>query len=210
MTIPETIDALRARFGEAIGASAEFRGQTGINVAREKIVEVCQFLKTGAAFEVLNDVCVVDNFGDEPRYCVDYLLYSMSKRHFLRLKVGVPEGDGIVDSITGVWKGANWLEREAFDMHGVKFRGHPNLKRILMWEGYPYHPMRKDFPLAGLPADLPEYGKDAGSAATANMLGGPFVTAPGTQRTIDREPRQYDTAAERTDSLARPTKEEAV
>ena len=188
----------------------EFRGQTGVAVAREKIVEICQFLKTEQAFDVLSDICGLDNYGEEPRFGLDYLLYSMRDRQWLRLKIRIPEDDLVVDTISTVWKSANWLEREAWDMYGIKFRGHPNMKRILMWEGYPYHPQRKDFPLAGLPADLPEYGKDVGQTATANMLGGPFGTPPGTQRTIDREPRQFDTAAERTDSLAHPTKQEPV
>lgn len=193
-----------------IGTAVEFRGQTGVAVAREKIVEVCRFLKSEQAFDVLSDICGLDNYGEEPRFGLDYLLYSMRDRQWLRLKADIPENDMVVDTVSVVWKGANWLEREAYDMYGIKFRGHPNMKRILMWEGYPYHPQRKDFPLAGLPADLPDYGKDAGRAATANMLGGPFVTPPGTQRTIDREPRQFDTAAERADALANPTKQEPV
>lgn len=210
MTIPEIISTLRERFGDAIGAAVEFRGQTGVGVAREKIVEVSRFLKIEAGFDVLSDLCGVDHYGEEPRFGVDYLLYSMRDRQWLRLKVGVPEDALVVDTVSTVWKGANWMEREAYDMYGITFRGHPNLKRILMWEGYPHFPQRKDFPLAGLPADLPEYGKDVGQTATANMLGGPFVTAPGTQLTIDREPRQFDTAADRTDYLATPTKKEQV
>jgi NADH-quinone oxidoreductase subunit C len=210
MTIPEIISTLRERFGDAIGASVEFRGQTGVGVTREKIVEVSRFLKIEAGFDVLVDLCGLDNYGTEPRFGMDYLLYSMRDKHHLRLKVGIPEADAVVDTVSTVWKAANWQEREAWDMYGIKFRGHPNLKRILMWEGYPHHPQRKDFPLAGLPADLPEYGKEVGQTATANMLGGPFVTAPGTTQTIDREPRQFDTAAERTDYLSTPTKKEQV
>ncbi len=210
MTIPETIDALRARFGEAVGESVEFRAQTGVAIAREKIVEVCRYLKIEAGFDVLVDLCGVDYYGEEPRFSVDYLLYSMRDGRYLRLKVRVPEDDAVVDTVSTVWKAANWQEREAYDMYGIKFRGHPNLKRILMWEGYPHFPQRKDFPLAGLPADLPEYGKDVGQTATANMLGGPFVAATGTQRTIDREPRQYDTNAERTDKLSVTDKQESV
>lgn len=210
MTIPEIIDALKTRFGDGIGDAVEFRGQTAVTVARGHIVEVCRFLKIEQAFDVLTDLCGVDHYGEEPRFSVDYILYSMRDRQYLRLKTGVPGDDAAVDSVAGVWKGANWLEREAYDMYGITFRGHPSLKRILMWEGYPYHPQRKDFPLAGLPADLPEYGKDVGQTATANMLGGPFVTAPGDNRTINREPRQFDTAAERADRLAHPDKGEPV
>jgi len=210
VTIPEIIDALKTRFGDGIGEVVEFRGQTCASISREKIVEVCRYLKIESGFSVLTDLCGVDHHGEEPRFSVDYILYSMRDRHYLRLKVGVPGDDAAVDTVSKVWKGANWLEREAYDMYGITFRGHPNLKRILMWEGYPYHPQRKDFPLAGMPADLPEYGRDVGQTATANMLGGPFVTAPGDNRTVNREPRQTDTAADRADRLAHPSKEEPV
>ena len=91
-------------------------------------------------------------------------------------------------------------------MMGIRFRGHPDLRRILMWEGYPYHPLRKDFPLAGIPAELPETAIDADSVRTAPMLGGPFVAASGERSSIRREPRQYDTIAEQQDKLSNPTK----
>jgi NADH-quinone oxidoreductase subunit C len=143
----------------------------------------------------------VDNYGGEPRYEVDYLLYSLAHRCYLRLKVAVSEDHLVVDSVTSVWRGADWHEREAFDMFGIRFRGHPNLQRILMWDGYPYHPLRKDFPLAGLPAELPETTVDAGKVEAAPMLGGPFVTTSGARTSANREPRQADTAAERTERM---------
>jgi NADH-quinone oxidoreductase subunit C len=152
----------------------------------------------------------VDNYGEDPRYEVDYLLYSLEHRCRLRLKVHVSEEDMIVDSVTSVWGTANWHEREAFDMFGIRFRNHPNLKRILMWEGYPYYPLRKDFPLAGLPAELPETAVNADTVRSAPMLGGPFVAASGTRSSIRREPRQTDTISEQQDNLANPTKKESV
>jgi NADH-quinone oxidoreductase subunit C len=115
-----------------------------------------------------------------------------------------------VDSVTAVWRGADWHEREAFDMFGIRFRGHPNLKRILMWEGYPYHPLRKDFPVAGISAELPETAVNADTVRPAPMLGGPFVPASGARSSIRREPRQYDTLAEQQEKLAHPTKKESV
>ena len=141
---------------------SEFRGEVTLTVAPEKIVEVCRYLKTDCAFEMLTDLSGVDNYGDDPRYEVDYLLYSLTHRIYLRLKVEISEDSLIVDSVTGIWRTADWHEREAFDMFGIRFRGHPNLKRILMWEGYPYFPLRKDFPLAGLPTELPETAVNAG------------------------------------------------
>jgi NADH-quinone oxidoreductase subunit C len=150
-------------------------------------------------FDMLVDLSGVDNYGDDPRYAVTYELCSLTDRRHLRLKVAVPEDDLIVDSVVPVWRTADWHEREAFDMFGIRFRNHPNLKRILMWEGYPHYPLRKDFPLAGLPAELPETAVDSGRVNTADMLGGPFVTTPGKMSATRREPRQSDTPSERAD-----------
>ena len=188
---------LQARFTDAVSVPVEFRGEFTVTVRRGAIVEVCSFLKTECAFAMLVDLSGVDNYGDDPRYEVVYELCSLTNRSHLRLKVSIPEDDLIVDSVTGVWRTADWHEREAFDMFGIRFRNHPNLKRILMWDGYPYHPLRKDFPLAGLPAELPATAVDAGQVALAPMLGGPFVTAPGARTSASREPRQSDTAVER-------------
>ena len=210
MTALAVIDRLKARFADAIGEPVEFRGEVTLVVAHEKIVEVCRFLKTECGFDMLTDLSGVDNYGDDPRYEVDYLLYSLAHRIHLRLKVEVSEDDLIVDSVTCVWRTADWHEREAYDMFGIRFHGHPNLKRILMWEGYPHFPLRKDFPLAGIPAELPETAVDAGRADPAPMLGGPFVGGTGTRSAIRREPRQYDTVAEQQEALKNPTKEEPV
>jgi len=182
-----------------IGEPVEFRDEVTVSVERAQIVAACRYLKSDCGFDMLVDLSGVDNYGTDPRFMVVYELCSLANRCHLRLKVSVAEDDLIVDSVTGVWRTADWHEREAFDMFGIRFRNHPNLKRILMWDGYPYHPLRKDFPLAGLPAELPETAVDAGQVQTAAMLGGPFVTAPGTQTSAKREPRQTDTAAERFD-----------
>ena len=200
MTLPQVIEQLQARFTAAVSAPAEFRGELTVMVDREKIVAVCAFLKTECAFAMLVDLSGVDNYGTDPRYEVVYELCSLSQRQHLRLKVRVPEDDLLVDSVTSVWRTADWHEREAFDMFGIRFRNHPNLKRILMWDGYPYHPLRKDFPLAGLPAELPATAIDAGQVQPAAMHGGPFVTAPGARTAAGREPRQTDTAGERQDN----------
>jgi len=205
-----SIDRLNVQFGSAVSEPVEFRGEVTITVARERIIAVCEFLKNERGFDMLTDLAGVDNYGEDPRYEVDYLLYSLAQRCHLRLKVRVPEDDMIVDSVTSVWQGANWHEREAFDMFGIRFRGHPNLKRILMWEGYPYHPLRKDFPLAGMDAELPETAVDADRVRPAPMLGGPFVSSSGTRSSIRREPRQYDTLAEQEEKLAHPAKKESV
>jgi NADH-quinone oxidoreductase subunit C len=210
MTPRDAIDKLRARFGDAIPLPVEFRGEFTVTVPREKIVEICRYLKTECAFDMLTDLSGTDNYGDDPRFQVDYLLYSLTHRCRVRVKVRVPEDDLIVDSVVPVWATADWHEREAFDMFGIRFRGHPNLKRILMWDGYPHFPLRKDFPLAGIPAELPETAVNAGKVEAAPMLGGPFVGGAGSRSSIRREPRQYDTAAEQHEKLANPTKKEPV
>jgi NADH-quinone oxidoreductase subunit C len=103
----------------------------------------------------------------------------------LRLKTDVSEAKSELPSVTAVWRTANWHEREIFDLMGVRFRGHPDLRRIIMWEGYPHFPLRKDFPLAGKPTDVP----DVAFTQAAPLEGGPFVTAPGGRDAIQREPR---------------------
>lgn len=210
MTPQEAIEKVRTRFGESISAPVEFRGEITVTVTPEKIVEVCQFLKTECAFDMLTDLSGVDNYGEDPRYEVDYLLYSLTHRCRVRLKIRISEEDMTVDTVSGVWRTADWHEREAFDMYGIRFRGHPNLKRILMWEGYPYYPLRKDFPLAGIPTELPETAVNADKVRTSPMLGGPFVASSGTRSSIAREPRQYDTIAEQQEKLKNPTKKEPV
>ena len=90
-----------------------------------------------------------------------------------------------VDSVTGIWPGAEWMEREAYDMFGLRFTGHPDLRRILMWEGYPYFPLRKEFPLEGRPSDMP----DIAFSSAAPMEGGPFVTSPSTATSAPKRTR---------------------
>jgi NADH-quinone oxidoreductase subunit C len=127
-------------------------GETTVIVPREHIEAACRFLKTapGAEFNLLADICGVDRGPEEePRFEVNYHLFSTTRHHRLRLKVLLNEDDARVPSVTGVWRTANWHERETFDMFGVIFDGHPDLRRILLpddWEG---HALRKDFPLRG-------------------------------------------------------------
>jgi len=210
MNPQEAVDKLKGGVDGAVAGVAEFRGEVTVAVPREKIAAACAFLKKECGFDMLTDLSGVDNYGEEPRYEVDYHLYSFAHRCRLRLQVKVSEDDLTVDTVSGVWRTADWHEREAYDMFGLRFRGHPNLKRILMWEGYPYYPLRKDFPLAGLPAELQDTAVEAGRVERAPMLGGPFVPGRGTRSSIAREPRQTDTVAEQQERLAHPSKKEAV
>ena len=185
MTSLEQAQKIKARFGDLISEPAEFRGEITLKIAdAEKIVEVCRYAKNDLDFDYLVDISSVDSYGEDPRWTVVYHLRGLANRCELRLKTGVSEEKSELPTVTTVWKTANWHEREIYDMMGIRFRGHPDLRRILMWEGYPYFPLRKDFPLAGKPTDLP------GVAFTipAPLEGGPFVTVPGGKDAIEREP----------------------
>ncbi len=186
MTALELAQQLKAKFGDLISAPAEFRGEITVQVAdAERITEVCAFAKQSLGCDSLVDLSSVDNYGEDPRWTLVYELYGMSHHCHLRLKTNVSEEKSELPTISGVWRTADWHEREIYVMMGVRFRGHPDLRRILMWDGYPYFPLRKDFPLAGKPTDLPEIA----FTKTAPLEGGPFVTVAGGKDTIAREPR---------------------
>jgi NADH-quinone oxidoreductase subunit C len=182
----ESANKIKAKFGDVIAEPAEFRGEISLKIAdAEKIFDICSFAKKQLGFDYLVDISSVDNYGEDPRWTVVYHLRSMASGQELRLKTDVSEEKSELPSVLPVWRTANWHEREIYDMMGIRFRGHPDLRRILMWEGYPYFPLRKDFPLAGKPTDLP------GVAFTeiTPMEGGPFVTISGGNDSIAREPR---------------------
>ena len=185
MTGPELLSSLSELLGSKIQERSEFRGETTFVIAAHGIREVAKFCRDELSFDYLVDISSVDNFGSEPRFEFVYELYSMTLAVHLRLKLRVSEDDPTVDTVSDIWPTANWHEREIWDMMGLRFNGHPDLRRILMWEGYPYFPLRKEFPLEGLPSDMP----DVAFTSIAPMEGGPFVTQPGTATTKDREPR---------------------
>jgi len=147
-------DALKQRFGAQILQVSQGLDCETVLVAREAIVEVCHFLKSERGFEQLMDLCGVDmsehpaHQAGDPRFQVVYHLLSISRNRRLRLKVGVDERE-LVDSVTEVWPTANWFEREAFDLFGIIFNHHPDLRRILTDYGFEGYPLRKDFPLVG-------------------------------------------------------------
>ncbi|MSR65159.1 MAG: NADH-quinone oxidoreductase subunit C [Verrucomicrobiae bacterium] len=190
MTSLDSAKLLRSRFTEAISEPNEFRGDASVFVERSAIVDVCRFLRDDPtlSFDMLTDICGVDYQDQEPRFEIVYHLYSYKNACWLRLKVRITEDDCACPSVTGIWRGANWHEREAYDMYGIIFTGHPDLRRILMWDRYPFHPLRKEFPLAGKEAPLPDDDIDA-KAMPIPLAGGPFVSSPGGATTIEREPR---------------------
>jgi NADH-quinone oxidoreductase subunit C len=177
---------LKAKFGDLISEPAEFRGEMTVKLAdAEQIAEVCGFAKNNLGFNYLVDISSLDNYGEDPRWTMVYELRNLTTNAELRIKTDVSEEKSELPSVLGVWATSNWHEREVYDMMGIRFRGHPDLRRILMWEGYPYFPLRKDFPLAGKPTNVP----DVAFTEITPMEGGPFVTLPSSGDAVSREPR---------------------
>jgi len=150
------VERLRKWSPNAVSEVLEFRGETTIVVPRNVLREVAERCRADKdlQFNLLSDATSVDRFPLEPRFEVNYHLVSIPRSDRLRLQVRLSAGDPVVDSLVSVWPGANWLEREIFDLMGIRFNGHPDLRRILMpddWEGYP---LRKDYPVEGY-RDIP-------------------------------------------------------
>lgn len=186
MTAKHLAQQLTARFPETLAEPVEFRGEVTLHLSSaEKIVEICDYAKKELGFDFLVDISSIDNYGADPRFTLVYHVYGLEHRCYLRFKTEVGEEQAEAPTVTGVWRSADWHEREIYDMMGIRFRGHPDLRRILMWDGYPHFPLRKDFPLAGKPTDLPEIA----FTEKAPLAGGPFVTIAGGKDTISREPR---------------------
>ncbi|HZF00562.1 MAG TPA: NADH-quinone oxidoreductase subunit C [Methylomirabilota bacterium] len=186
MTSLESAQKLKAKFGDLISEPSEFRGEISVKIGdADQIVEACTYMKNDLDFNYLVDITSIDNYGDDPRWTIVYHLRGLRNGNEIRLKTDVSEEKSKLPSVISIWATANWHEREIYDMMGIHFRSHPDLRRILMWEGYPYFPLRKDFPLAGKPSELP------GVAFTklTPMEGGPFVTVAGGNSAQSREPR---------------------
>jgi NADH-quinone oxidoreductase subunit C len=144
------IDALVARFPDAVsGAYEGVGGDAAAFVAKDRIVEVSRWLKAEQKFDLAPYVTAVDYLGQEPRFEVVYALYSTAQNARIRLRVKVPEADAVVPSVTGVWRGADWFERYCLDMYGIQFPGHPDPRRLLTYESFVGHALRKDYPLRG-------------------------------------------------------------
>jgi len=148
----EIAERIREVFPEEVLAVSEFRGQVSVTLRKTRIRDIARYLHDDPDlyFDYLIDVCGVDYLGKkEKRFEVVYHLYSIKHRRMIRLKAEVGEEDLTIDSVTSVWIGANWHERETFDLYGINFSGHPDLRRILMPEDWEGHPLRKDYPLKG-------------------------------------------------------------
>lgn len=152
MSLQQLAERLQEHFAVGFVKAVEWRGDLAITVTRDTLHEVAQFLRDDPAmdFDYIVHVSSVDWPDDEERFEVVYEFYSIRKRHRIRLKTRVPESDCTVDSLTDLWKGADFMEREVYDMMGIRFRRHPDLRRILMPDDYTEgYPLRKDFPVRG-------------------------------------------------------------
>jgi len=184
MALAEDATKLREVFGEKVLGTVEFRGEQTLTVPLADVYSVLLKCRDELGYELLLDVSSIDHFGDDPRFEVVYELATLDDARHLRVKIKVSEDEEVASAVA-IWAAADWHEREVYDMMGIRFSGHPNLKRILMWEGFPYFPLRKDFPLAGRPTEMP----DVAFTGVAPLEGGPFVTSAGAEDVIRREPR---------------------
>jgi NADH-quinone oxidoreductase subunit C len=196
MTAPaDVIAALQSRFPQATPRPSA--DHPAVNVAATEVIAALQFLRDDHGFDFLVDLTAVDwGTSVSPRYAVVWHLFSTHRHNYLRLAAACDSDlEPTMPTSTGLWPGADWHERETFDMMGVVFTGHPDLRRILMWDGYPHFPLRKDFPLAGIEGVLsdPEVSAETGTKViAAPMAGGPFVASPGEINLTEAEPRARD------------------
>ncbi len=184
-----TVSAIQSRFPNAVKELIEFRGEETLIVDAASAHEILAFCRDELAFDYLTDISSLDNYETAPRWTMVYELYTLANgaNHHLRIKYDVEEGEKAT-SVSDLWPTAIWHEREVYDMMGIEFVGLEDHRRILMWEGYPFFPLRKDFPLAGRPSEMP----DVAFTDRAPLEGGPFVTSPTGASTVHREPRSRD------------------
>lgn len=175
--VPETVEALQKQFGSDVQEVFLYANEHTVYVSKDRIVDVCRFLKEEQGFTYLVDLGGIDLFTDENRYEVFYNLVNINAGKRLRLKTRVDEESGTLPSVTGVFRAAGWNEREAFDMFGLRFEGHEDLRRMYMPEDFEYHPLRKEFPLLGVPGSLPLPPQTPEAGLTLD----PFAAAHGSK-----------------------------
>ncbi|MBK8476679.1 MAG: NADH-quinone oxidoreductase subunit C [Opitutaceae bacterium] len=197
MTAPDIAASLQTQFPTLTSRAS--LDVPAFNIPAAEVLAVLTYLRDECGFDLLADLTAIDWApGASPRFTVVYHLLATGRAEYVRIAADcLSDDEPAMPTATGIWPGADWHERECFDLMGVKFTGHPDLRRILMWDGYPYHPLRKDFPLAGLPTELPDAEIAAVSGTRvlpAPMAGGPFVAQPDGSVTTSagRGPRSLD------------------
>jgi NADH-quinone oxidoreductase subunit C len=150
------VKRLKEKFPDCILEVSTFRGEITVMISKGKLLDICKFLHSDPdlQYHLLTDLCGLDFFTQVPRFGVVYLLCSLKSNQRLRLKVRVGEQESI-PSVESIWKVANWYEREVYDLFGISFKNHPDLRRILLWDGFEGHPLRKDYPVEGPDFDKP-------------------------------------------------------
>ncbi len=192
----DAISALRAKFPQITERPSV--DHPAFNVPSGDALAVLRHLRDEAGFDLLMDITAIDwAEGNSPRFTVVYhLLSTTNTGSYVRIAADCAnDAAPTAPSAVELWPAANWHERECFDMFGIRFDGHPDLRRILMWDSYPYHPLRKDFPLAGIETDLPiaDIAEETGTRViSAPMAGGPFVASTGEINLTEAEPRAKD------------------
>lgn len=209
MTAPADVTAaLQSKFPQVTPRPSG--DHPAFNVPASEVIPALKYLRDELAYDFLVDVTAVDWSADaSPRFTVIWHLFSTTHHNYVRLASDCAnDTDPVAPTATGLWPAADWHERETYDLLGVKFENHPDPRRILMWDGYPYHPLRKDFPLAGIEVPLhdPEVAALTGaSGKPAPMMGGPFVASSGEMNLTDAEPRAKDESW--TESQVKPVSE---
>lgn len=196
MTAPADVPAaLQSQFPQALPRPSG--DHPAFNLPVLDVPVVLKYLRDTCAYDFLVDVTAIDNGVDvTPRFTVIWHVYSTTRHDYVRLAADcVNDENPVAPTVSDLWATANWHERETYDLFGVKFENHPDLRRILMWDGYPYHPLRKDFPLAGIQTPLPDLevaDLTKASVKPAPMMGGPFVASSGEMNLTEAEPRAKD------------------
>lgn len=185
ITAASTVDTIREKFPQSVVETTDFRDEQAIVVKPEHLVAVCNYLKKNLQYTFLEAITAVDWWLERvPRYDVVYQLLSISNQCIVRLKVRVGqrrEEHPAVPTVTGVWLGANWYEREIYDLFGLTFTGHPDLRRILMPNDWTTYPLRKDYPLTGFDLPEPHWGGQV-----------PYDTDPGVGNQTLRTPESRE------------------
>ena len=172
-------------------------GRLAVNIPAGQVLDLLKYLRDEQGFDLLTDQTAIDWApGASPRFTVVWHLLSTATHDYIRVAADCLDSDHpSMPTTTGLWPAANWHEREIYDLFGIDFPGHPDLRRILLWDGYSYHPLRKDFPLAGIETDIPDPEVVAVTGLKvrpAPLVGGPFTSPSGKVNMQEAEPRAKD------------------